>query len=183
MLAIRLITRSSKILLGCLPVTACLIGMMSLGVVSESALARSDGPVLLNMPIYNRTSSDDLISRAESMVSQEIDRHFDADSSLTGIEIAVLGNRNGDVIPVLTTAVSRTQWQENPQVSAWTKYYSAHALLRRHDNQPQPTQVAAASSRRSAAIASQGISGQFDQQFDAGRLNGQTVQTYADLVD
>ena len=95
----------------------------------------------------------------------------------------MLGNRNGDVIPVLTTTVSRTQWQENPQVSAWTQYNGvAYALIQRHDGQP-PTQVATSPSRRSTTVASRGISTQFDRQFDSGRLSGRTVQSYADLVD
>ncbi|MGD1949044.1 MAG: hypothetical protein ACFB14_05295 [Leptolyngbyaceae cyanobacterium] len=148
---------------------------------SGSALASSNGPVLLEMPIYSRTSSDDLISQAESMVSQEIVRYFDSDPSLAEVEIVVLGSRNGDIVPVLTTTVSRTQWQENPQISAWTKYYSSYALIRRHDSQP-PTQVAAAPSRRSAAPQG-AIATRFERQFDAGQLSGRTVQAYADLID
>lgn len=182
MLANRFYIWSSKLLLDSLSMAVCLIGMFCIGTFFESALANSDGPVLLEMPIYDRTSSDDLIGRAESMASQEINHHFDSDSSLAEIEVVVLGSRNGDVIPVLTTTVSRTQWQENPQVSAWTKYYSAYALIRRHDRQ-QPTQVATRPSRRSTAVASRGVSTQFDRQFDAGQLTGRTVQTYADLVD
>ncbi|MEM6253552.1 MAG: hypothetical protein AAF821_11575 [Cyanobacteria bacterium P01_D01_bin.156] len=135
------------------------------------------------MPIYSRTSSDDLISQAESMAEKEINQSFSSNPELAEIEVVVLGNRNGDVIPVLTTTVSRTQWQENPQVSAWSKYYQAYALLRRHDRQP-PTQVANTPSRRStAAVASRSISIQFDRQFDSNRLSGQTIQDYADLVD
>ncbi|EKU98980.1 hypothetical protein Lepto7375DRAFT_8317 [Leptolyngbya sp. PCC 7375] len=182
MLANRLSMWSSKLLLGSISMAACLVGTFSIGAFFESALANSDGPVLLEMPIYSRTSSDDLISRAESMVSQEINQHFDADPSLAAIAVVVLGSRNGDVIPVLTTTVSRTQWQEKPQVSAWTKYYSAYALIRRHDSQ-SPPQVAASPSRRSSPVASRGIATQFDRQFDAGRLNGRTVQSYVDFVD
>ena len=159
----------------------CLITMVATASFPGSALASSNGPVLLEMPIYSRTSSDDLISQAESMVSQEIVRHFDSDPSLAEVEIVVLGSRNGDVIPVLTTTVSRTQWQENPQVSAWTKYYSSYALIRRHDSQ-SPTQVAAAPSRRSSAPQG-AIATRFERQFDARQLSGRTIQTYADLID
>ena len=163
---------------------ACLIGTTSVVGFLEPALANTARPVLLDMPIYSRISSDDLVSQAESMVSQEIDRYFDANPDLTEIEVVVLGSRNGDVIPILTTIVSQAQWRDNPQVSAWTEYYSSYALLRRHDD-TQPTQVAARPSRRSASIASasRDISVQFDQQFDSGRLNGRTVRSYLDLVD
>jgi hypothetical protein len=180
MLVNRFFMCSSRHLLGCLSV-ATFISAVSVVSLSRPALASSDGPVLLEMPIYSRTSSDDLISQAESMVSQEINHYFDTNSDLAEIEVVVLGSRNGDIVPILTTTVSRTQWQENSQVNAWTKYYSAHALIRRHDV-PQPTRVAT-SPRRSTAVASQGISAQFDRQFDSGRLDGRTVQAYADLVD
>lgn len=161
---------------------ACLIGMVYVDEFSKSALASSDRPVLLEMPIYNRTSSDDLLSRAESMVRQEISQHFSSNPGSTEVEVIVLGSRNGDVIPVLATTVSRAQWQENPQVRAWSKYYSAYALIQRHDQQ-QPTQVAASPARRSTIVASRATATQFDLQLDAGQLNGRTVQAYADLVD
>ncbi len=181
MVANHLYTWSSKLLLGCLPVTMCLVGTICSGGFFESALASSDGPVLLDMPIYDRSSSDDLISQAESMVTQEINRHFETNPSRAEIEIVVLGSRNGDVIPVLTTTVSRTQWRSNPQVSAWTKYYTSYALFQRHDT--QPTQVATSPSRRSTAVASQGIAAQFDRQFDSGQLSDRVVQSYVDFVD
>lgn len=170
---------SSKLLLGCFSMATCLISTLFLGSFPEPALA---GQIRVDMPIYSRTSSDDLISQAESMAEQEINQYFNSDPELVEAEVVVLGSRNGDVIPILTTTVSRSQWQENPQASAWSKYYTAYALLRRHDRQP-PTQVAAAPSRRSTSVASRGLSIRFDRQFDSGRLDGRTVQAYADLVD
>ena len=162
---------------------ACLIGTVCVDSFAKSAFASSDGPLLLNMPIYNRTSTDDLVRQAESMVSQEINQHFDTNPGLADIEVVVLGNRNGDIVPVLTTVVSRIQWQENSDVSAWTEYYGSHALLQRHDRrEPQPVQVATPR-RRSTTVASRDISAQFERQFDSGRLAGRTVQTYVDLVD
>ena len=173
----------SGLTLGCLSVAACLMGAVCVDSFAKSAFASSDGPVLLNMPIYNRTSSDDLIRQAEFMGGQEIIQHFNTNPSLTDIEVVVLGNRNGDIVPVLTTVVSRIQWQENSDVSAWTEYYGSHALLQRHDRrEPQPVQVATPR-RRSTTVASQTISVQFERQFDSGQLAGRTVQSYMDLVD
>lgn len=173
---------SSKLLLGCLSIAVCFASATSVVNFPRPALASSDGQIFVDMPVYGRTSSDDLISQAESIAEQKINQYFSANPELADVEVVVLGSRNGDVIPVLTTAVSRSQWQENPQVSAWSKYYTAYALLRRHDER-RPTQVAAAPSRRSTATVSQGISIQFDRQFDSGQLKGRTVQSYADLVD
>lgn len=115
------------------------------------------------------------------MADQEINHRFDTNPSLPKVEIVVLGHRNGDIIPILATTVSRAQWQEKPQVSAWTKYYSAYTLIRRHD--PQLTQVATSPSRSSTAVASRSVSVQFEQQLDSGQLSGRTVQSYVDFVD
>lgn len=182
MLANRFSMGSSRLLLGCLSVATCLIGTVCIGEFSKSALASSDGPVLLEMPIYSQTSSDDLLSQAESMVRQQISQHFSSNPGSTEVEVIVLGSRNGDVIPVLATTVSRAQWQENPQVRAWSKYYSAYALIQRHDQQQSP-QVAVNPSRRSTTAASRGTATQFELQLDAGQLSGRTAQAYVDLVD
>lgn len=174
--------RSSRLLLSCLPVAASyFIGMEVAVNFPEPALADSDAPILLNMPVYSQVFSHDLISQAESMVSREINHYFDANPGLTEVEVVVLGNSNGNVIPILATSVSRTQWQVNPLVSAWTKYYEAHALLQQHGR--QPAQITATPSRRSTSVVSQSTSAQFDQQFDSGQLSGETVQSYLDFVD
>lgn len=182
MLADCLSARSSRLLLSCLPVAAsCLIGMEVAASLPGPALADSDAPILLNMPVYSQVFSNDLISQAESMVSRAINHYFDANPSLTEVEVVVLGNSNGNIIPILTTSVARTQWQGNPLVSAWTKYYGAHALLQQHSM--QPAQIAATPSHRSTSVGYQSTSAQFDQQFDSGQLSGETVQSYLDFVD
>lgn len=79
-----------------------------------------------------------LLDAAESSVRQAIAQGFAQQSDLAAIAVLVLGNRNGEIVPILLTTVSREQWQAQPQVSAWTQYYTeaTHALLQRPQRPP-----------------------------------------------
>jgi hypothetical protein len=143
--------------------------------------ADQENRTFIDLSLYSQISQDELLSQAEARVSQEINRQFSSDANRSEVEIVVFGHRNGDVIPILTTSVSRAEWQANPQVSAWTEYYRSYALFRRHD--AQQTQAIARTPTRPEAIVSQDISAQIDQAYDAGSLSGQALQGYLDLID
>lgn len=153
----------------------------------RSAYAEPEVRTVLDLPLYGQIPQSEIISEAESMVNQEVTYRFNSDPSLLNLEVTVLGNRNGDVIPVLVTSVSRQQWQETPQVSAWTRYYRAYALIQRHDNTQQQTQPVVATSYRSAPVSqnvASNITNVVDRNFDAGLLPGGALQrSYLDLVD
>ena len=146
----------------------------------ESSFAYSKTRVLLNLTLYGQIDYETLIDQAQSMVSQEIVRQFSRDANLSEIEVVVLGDRNGDVIPLLTTSVPRSQWRVAPQVEAWTEFNLSYILFRQHDM--HLTQAVAAASPPPTIIA-QDTSTQFDHQYDVGRLLGQAVQEDLDILD
>ena len=147
------------------------------------AYAESELRTVLDLPLYGQMTQSEIISEAESMVNQEVTYRFNSDPNLLNLEVTVLGNRNGDVIPVLITSVSRQQWQETPQVSAWTNYYRAYALIQRHDDTQEQTQPVVATTYRSAPV-SRDVANQVDRALDSGRLSGRSLQaTYLDVVD
>jgi hypothetical protein len=104
------------------------------------------------MPVYGQVGFPDLTVQAESLASQAIDQAFKGKADLSSVQVVLLGDRNGDIIPILTATVSRTQWQANPQVSAWSKYYSAsYAFLQRSQEvlAALPSQIRAFQLRKS----------------------------------
>lgn len=133
------------------------------------------------MPIYSSVTSQDLIDQAEALVTDEIGRRFSSNADLADVRVVVLGNRNGDIAPILSTSVSRADWQANPAVSAWTNYYRSYAFFRRHDR-PEPV-VAAAAPTRSGSTLYADVSAQVDRQYDAGSLGGASAQIYLDDLD
>jgi hypothetical protein len=139
------------------------------------------GSIVIDMSVYALVESRDFFRRAEAMVSDEISHQFSQNPNLSEIEVVVVGDRHGEIVPILTTTVSRVQWQETPRVSVWTKYYNpSYALLQRHEG--QPTQTVARTPAR-AMIGAQSPRSEIDRAFDEGRLIGLAAQEYLDELD
>ena len=70
-----------------------------------------------------------LIEQAESWAGKLIEQAFTQNSSLTEVAVSIIGERNGQYVPLLTAKVSRANWQENPQTRSWAQYFSDSAVL------------------------------------------------------
>lgn len=139
--------------------------------------------IIIEMTIYGQTVSSEITAQAESMVNDSINRHFSQSASLPEVEVVVLGDRYGEIVPILTTSVSRGQWRDNPRVSVWTRYYSAsYALLERHNEEPESTAVAS-NPNRSVGASDFGLVVQIDAAFDNGSLTGVAAQQYLSYLD
>jgi len=161
-----------------------LIAVLGFGPGRYFSAAARTGQYTLDMPIYGQISYQEMVRQAESLMSRTIASEFRNDPALTNIEVVVLGERNGEIVPILAATVSRTQWQEIPQVSAWTEYYGAsYALLQRHGEEQDATAVASArSTARRGRNLSSSEQAQVDRALDEGRLTGDVAQAYlADL--
>lgn len=146
--------------------------------------------MIVDMPVYGQSVSNDLVTQAELLAEDTISQQFRQDPDLTAIRVVIVGDRNGEVIPILTTTVTRSQWQEEPQVSSWAGYYSAsYALLQRHNEPVDNTPVASASTRSDGGLVSTYSGGastqqaEIDRAFDEGRLTGAEIQYFLDDID
>jgi hypothetical protein len=118
-----------RLIYAVLAVTLTLIPFRN-GQASESVINRQT----IEISIDHAVTQSSLLDQAEALVRQTIVATFGQQSDVNEIEVLVLGDRHGEVSPILVTSVSRTQWQADPQVSRWTRYYTegTHALLQRH---------------------------------------------------
>lgn len=142
--------------------------------------------VAIDMPIYGHIPYRDLIAQAESLVSNAVSQQFSQNSDLSTLRVVVTISRHGEVIPVLTTTVSREQWQETPQVNAWTDYYTAsYDLLQRYEgeNTGLIARVPSPSMPSSSISEVQRRTFQIDQAYDEGRLTGAEAQDYLTDLD
>jgi hypothetical protein len=89
---------------------------------------------------YGFSSFQTLIAQAESTAAAAVEQAFLGDPTATEVMVMVLGERNGQVVPLLSTTVSRTQWQQEPSVRAWTTYYERPAIALLGFLQPQIAQ-------------------------------------------
>ncbi len=145
----------------------------------QPAKAQTDS-FTIEISVDGQIPYHDLISQAEFLSANAISREFSRDNSLVTVEVVVLGNRLGEIIPILSTTVSRNQWQEAPQASAWSQYYNAsYALFQRHDVGANAT-IAQVPSRSNISNIS---AIQIDRALDEGRLTGEQAQQYLDDLD
>lgn len=72
----------------------------------------------------------DLVQQAELDAAAAVGQAFAASPTATEVVVNVAAERNGQEVPLLSVAVSRSQWQQQPRASAWAHYLSdARPLL------------------------------------------------------
>ena len=70
-----------------------------------------------------------LIQEAEFLATRSIEQEFAESPSITEISVSILGERNGQEAPLLLSRVSRSDWQKQPRIQKWTKYFGSSAVL------------------------------------------------------
>lgn len=70
-----------------------------------------------------------LIQQAESLATRLINRGFAESPGITEISVSILGERNGQEVPLLFSTVSRSDWQKQPRIQQWTRYFGNSAVL------------------------------------------------------
>ena len=83
-------------------------------------------------------SFNNLMQQAESIAINLIDEEFNRVSKITEVGIIVSCDRNGQEVPILSSRVSRTNWQAQPTIASWTKYFTKAEILLGF-NSPQKT--------------------------------------------
>jgi len=95
---------------------------------STPATAQSESLSLLlsaeGMPSFAR-----LMQQAESQAGKLIQQKFNQQPRITEIAVMVVGDRNGQQVPLLYTKVSRVDWRSQPAIGRWTRYFYNSALL------------------------------------------------------
>jgi hypothetical protein len=63
-----------------------------------------------------------MMQQAEFQAAQLVEQAF-ADRSVTNVSVVILGERNGQQIPLLSSIVSRPNWKKTPRIQVWAKYF------------------------------------------------------------
>lgn len=83
-----------------------------------------------------------LIQQAELQATNLVEQEFAANPSVTEVAVNILGDRDGQQAPLLIARVSRNNWQQQPAIRQWTKYFATSAVLLGF-NEPAPAPSAA----------------------------------------
>ncbi|HSM81986.1 MAG TPA: hypothetical protein VLS96_09875 [Nodosilinea sp.] len=150
---------------------------------SHSAQANSD-PLMLVLDIYGTPTRSSLGRQAESAAIDEITRAFTENAQLNSVQVNVLGQINGQVVPILSLSVSREQWLSNRQSALQTAqyYYSSYRLLGLDSTDgglaSQPVAQAP-----SVSLVSRDPAVQAGEAFRQGRLSPEEYDQLIDALD
>ncbi len=80
-----------------------------------------------------------LLQQAEDLVKTSIEQEFAENPNATEVSITVLGETQGQIVPLLRSTVSRSQWQNNSRMARWTKYFVSSSGVLLGFYNPSPT--------------------------------------------
>lgn len=89
----------------------------------------------------NQTFAD-LMQQAEALAGNLVEQAFAKSPSLTEVSVTIVGEHNGQEVPLLVARVSRSNWQKEPRIQSWTRYASNSATLLGFSKPKVPQSVA-----------------------------------------
>jgi hypothetical protein len=115
-----------------LGLTLLLVGL-SLGGVARSVSARV---VQTDLTIEAETSPSfaDLMQQAERLAEKLVSQGFEQ-AGVIEVLIRMSGDRAGELVPLLTVKVTRSDWQKNSNLRSHARYYSISATLLKFEAQ------------------------------------------------
>jgi hypothetical protein len=95
---------------------------------TSSALASTQQ---LNLSIRSKEnqSFQNLMQEAEALATNSIYQIFQSNYNVTNITVNVIGEHYGQQVPLLSVTVSQANWQKDPQIKSWVKYFSGSERL------------------------------------------------------
>lgn len=114
-----------------------LAGLILASVILNSSPVRASAgspQITLSIDATLVPTFSDLISQAESIAANAISQQFQADPSIRELQITVLGERNGQIISLLSSKISRSTWRTGSNIREWTQYYATSSALLGYQN-------------------------------------------------
>ncbi|UBF28218.1 hypothetical protein K9N68_10230 [Kovacikia minuta CCNUW1] len=107
--------------------------LLSLPVLAETKQIRS-----VITPTKEQTYLQ-MMRQAESLATRLVDRAFAENATITSVSVVILGERNGQEIPLLSSTVSRDNWKRISRIQPWSKYFGNSSIaLMGFTKLPQP---------------------------------------------
>ncbi|MEW5859731.1 MAG: hypothetical protein AB1861_20480 [Cyanobacteriota bacterium] len=74
-------------------------------------------------------SFEDVLEQAESIASNSVEQGFAQNPEVTQIYIRIFGDVKGQIAPLLFSKVYRSDWQTEPKIGRWIRYFDNSGLL------------------------------------------------------
>ena len=81
-------------------------------------------------------SFDILLQQAQDLAQSSIEQEFIENPEVTEVSILILGEHQGQIVPLLRSQVSRSGWQQDSRIYRWTRYFANTSRVLLGFNQP-----------------------------------------------
>jgi hypothetical protein len=113
-----------------------------------------------------------LMQEAETLATNLVEQGF-AEDSVTEVSVNILGERHGQQVPLLSSRVSRTDWQKQPGIQQWTRYFRTSGVLLGFFKPEEPNQTPSAfTNPTSEPVSNSPSGGSSTQQLPPGIPSG-----------
>lgn len=118
------ISRPGKTVFSCIAIASLVVAFLVIG--TFGAIAETEEiDIMLNAETVQ--TFDLLLAQAEAQASSAIASAF-ADPNTTVATVRVMGERFGQAVPMLFVTVSREDWQADPELRSWARYFGRSSL-------------------------------------------------------
>jgi hypothetical protein len=83
-------------------------------------------------------SFETLLRQAQELAKDSIEQEFAENPDVTEVSILVLGEHQGQIVPLLRSQVSRSGWQQDSRIYRWTRYFANNSKVLLGFNTPPP---------------------------------------------
>jgi hypothetical protein len=81
-------------------------------------------------------SFETLLRQAQDLAKDLIQEEFAQNPEVTEVSILVSGEHQGQIVPLLRSQVSRSQWQQDSRMPRWTRYFANNSRVLLGFNKP-----------------------------------------------
>lgn len=98
--------------------------------LSLAISARAEtGQLNLTLSSQENQNFQTLVQEAEALAKKSIQQTFQSNPEITDLSVNILGEHYGQLVPLLSVKVSQPNWQKDPRIQPWTKYFGNAAQL------------------------------------------------------
>ena len=126
----------------------------------------------------------DLVGQAEALAEITVSQQFQADPTLSELQITVLGERNGQLVSLLSSRISRDAWEATSDIRQWAQYFSTSSVLLGYRNSdPVSTRISVRSRRVSTPTWEPNPSDTLEQARASRRISEEEYWQLVDAID
>lgn len=129
-LMIRSITQKPTIPISLFILVSCTgVSLLTPETISSQAVAAQTANINISIAREKEETYENFLRRAEAMAAKTIQSRFKQDASIAELRVAINGENQGAIVPILSLKVSRSGWRMSPEIQRWATYYPDSKFL------------------------------------------------------